>query len=135
MNAEKAPVSQRVSQPSVLSVFLIFLLSFVIQSILVSYFPQVIPIRRGESVKIENGTDIPQPYDCYSHQYSTEIISLDPVVIYIRNFTYKEEIDGLLEAGYSGFLRPFLSLLSLSFGSYRGVIHHCQPSSDFALLP
>jgi hypothetical protein len=99
MTPKTMPVSQKVSQPSVLSVLLIFAISFGIQTILVSYFPQVIPNRRDQGIKIVNETEIAEPYDCNSHKYSTEIISIDPLVIYIRNFTYKEEIDGLLEAG------------------------------------
>lgn len=38
---------------------------------------------------------------CLNHQYSVEIISQDPLVIYVNNFLSEEEIKWLLDKGYS----------------------------------
>ena len=48
---------------------------------------------------------LPKGYDCGSHRYSTEIISLDPLLIYIRDFISPNDIDGLLKAG-EGLFNP-----------------------------
>ncbi|KAF2730161.1 hypothetical protein EJ04DRAFT_580072 [Polyplosphaeria fusca] len=40
------------------------------------------------------------PEACAAHQYTTEIVSLDPLVIYINNFTSQLEAEGLVKAGY-----------------------------------
>lgn len=37
---------------------------------------------------------------CPSHRYTTEIVSLDPLIIYINNFTSPEEARDLIKAGY-----------------------------------
>lgn len=37
---------------------------------------------------------------CRVHQYSSEIISLDPLVIYINNFASEQETEELIEIGY-----------------------------------
>lgn len=42
-------------------------------------------------------------YDCATHKYNIEIISLDPLLIYIRNFLSRDDITGLLEAGENQF--------------------------------
>lgn len=42
-------------------------------------------------------------YDCLAHQYDIEIVSLDPLLIYIRNFLSRDDITGLLEAGENQF--------------------------------
>ena len=36
---------------------------------------------------------------CDAHQYSTEIISLDPLVVYINNFTSHQEAEELINIG------------------------------------
>lgn len=36
---------------------------------------------------------------CYKHQYTSEIISLDPLVIYINNFTSLQEAEELIKLG------------------------------------
>jgi hypothetical protein len=38
---------------------------------------------------------------CEKHQYTTEIISLDPLLIYINNFTSAQEAEGLINIGYA----------------------------------
>lgn len=42
-------------------------------------------------------------YDCAAHKYNIEIISLDPLLIYIRDFLSRDDITGLLEAGENQF--------------------------------
>lgn len=37
---------------------------------------------------------------CDKHQYTSEIISLDPLVIYINNFTSTQEAEELINIGY-----------------------------------
>ncbi|KAI2777214.1 hypothetical protein F4815DRAFT_482314 [Daldinia loculata] len=42
-------------------------------------------------------------FSCLPHHYTTEIISLDPLIIYIDSFLAPTEIKALLEAGHSAF--------------------------------
>src|SRR6266511_4133610 len=58
-----------------------------VKSIAMSNWPQSDP-----SLSIE--------FECSSQKYTTEILSLDPLVVYIRDFVSKEEIEELLELGY-----------------------------------
>ncbi|KAK2057878.1 2OG-Fe(II) oxygenase family oxidoreductase [Colletotrichum caudatum] len=46
-----------------------------------------------------------EPFVCAAHNYTTEIISLDPLVIYIRDFLNEADVAGLLAAG-EGEFRP-----------------------------
>ncbi|KAF2261852.1 hypothetical protein CC78DRAFT_583218 [Lojkania enalia] len=46
---------------------------------------------------------------CESHKYTTEIVSLDPLVIYINNFTTHQEADELIAAGESDFQPSYIS--------------------------
>ncbi|KAI4661544.1 uncharacterized protein J4E78_004333 [Alternaria triticimaculans] len=46
---------------------------------------------------------------CADHQYTTEIISLDPLLIYINNFTSAREAEQLISLGSSGFAESFIS--------------------------
>ncbi|KAI1262307.1 hypothetical protein F5Y18DRAFT_430208 [Xylariaceae sp. FL1019] len=58
-------------------------------------------LRRSTS---EIVSDIPA-YECKPHAYSTELVSLDPLLIYIENFLRPSEVTELLEAaeGSGGF--------------------------------
>lgn len=47
-------------------------------------------------------------YVCGAHQYKTQIVSLDPLVIYIHNFLSDSDIDALLESGEPKF-KPSLT--------------------------
>ena len=38
---------------------------------------------------------------CHLHTYTTEIISTDPLIIYIHNFTSADEAEQLIAAGYT----------------------------------
>ncbi|KAF2464088.1 uncharacterized protein BDR25DRAFT_243513, partial [Lindgomyces ingoldianus] len=49
------------------------------------------------------------PYDCEAHKYTTEIVSLDPLVIYINNFTSTQEAENLIKAGEPDFEDSFIS--------------------------
>ncbi|KAI2642120.1 hypothetical protein GGS21DRAFT_501218 [Xylaria nigripes] len=55
------------------------------------YLPQIVP------------TSPDQPYECPPHHYTTEIVSLDPLLIYIEDFLRPAEIAELLEASASSF--------------------------------
>ncbi|KAK1580047.1 2OG-Fe(II) oxygenase family oxidoreductase [Colletotrichum navitas] len=46
-----------------------------------------------------------EPFVCAAQNYTTQIVSLDPLVIYIRDFLNEADIAGLLAAGEDGF-RP-----------------------------
>ncbi|KAI4907451.1 hypothetical protein J4E90_009480 [Alternaria incomplexa] len=46
---------------------------------------------------------------CTKHQYTTEIISLDPLLIYINNFTSAREAEELIHLGSSEFAESFIS--------------------------
>ncbi|KAF2460531.1 hypothetical protein BDY21DRAFT_335691 [Lineolata rhizophorae] len=41
-----------------------------------------------------------KPFVCDLNGYTTEIVSLDPLVIYINDFLNVQEIRGILDAGY-----------------------------------
>ncbi|KAL6711949.1 hypothetical protein ACN47E_002992 [Coniothyrium glycines] len=46
---------------------------------------------------------------CETHQYTSEIISLDPLVIYINNFTSAQEAEELINIGSPEFTESFIS--------------------------
>lgn len=50
---------------------------------------------------------------CERHQYTSEIISLDPLVIYINNFTSTQEAEELINIGYCLFNPRHAQFLSL----------------------
>ncbi|TDZ24397.1 Prolyl 4-hydroxylase 1 [Colletotrichum orbiculare MAFF 240422] len=52
-----------------------------------------------------NTTTTAQPYSCQPQNYTTQIVSLDPLVIYIHSFLSEADISALLDAGEASF-RP-----------------------------
>ncbi|KAL8393978.1 hypothetical protein RB595_003664 [Gaeumannomyces hyphopodioides] len=44
-------------------------------------------------------TASPPPFTCVPHAYTTELVSVDPLVIYIRNFTTPAEASSVMAAG------------------------------------
>jgi len=50
------------------------------------------------------------PYSCEAQKYSTEIVSLDPLVLYINNFVHNEEIKEMLDAVNGTFASSKVSL-------------------------
>lgn len=62
--------------------------------------------------KVPGNQDHLSPYTCVPHDYSIELLSIDPLVIYINNFLRDEEIEHLLELGfvfpYSPLSEPFI---------------------------
>jgi prolyl 4-hydroxylase len=53
---------------------------------------------------------------CKTGQYTTEIVSVDPLLIYINNFVDKSEIEGLIAEGFVFLsLHPFPSFPILLF--------------------
>ncbi|KAI0906520.1 hypothetical protein F4823DRAFT_73866 [Ustulina deusta] len=90
--------------PSISAVAKIALFAFIapwlwnlISPILSPYLPHALRPSTPEDAS-------PYPtYECRPHRYSTELVSLDPLLIYIENFLRPSEITELLEAGESGF--------------------------------
>lgn len=62
-----------------------------------------LPARLWEATAAVNSDGTLGPGDllkaCESHQYTTEIISLDPLLIYINNFTSAQEAEELIKLG------------------------------------
>ena len=56
------------------------------------------PIVAGPTIETEKKEDWSLA-SCEAHKYTSEIISLDPLVIYINNFTSFQEAEGLIKAG------------------------------------
>ncbi|ORY19441.1 hypothetical protein BCR34DRAFT_527723 [Clohesyomyces aquaticus] len=50
-----------------------------------------------------------EPHSCEAHKYTTEIVSIDPLVIYINNFTTFQEAEDLIKAGEADFEPSFIS--------------------------
>lgn len=50
-----------------------------------------------------------EEFVCKAGQYTTEIVSVDPLLICINNFVYKSEIEGLIAEGFV--VLPFLSFI------------------------
>ncbi|KAI8630095.1 hypothetical protein F5Y19DRAFT_53309 [Xylariaceae sp. FL1651] len=55
------------------------------------------------SLAISTPISLRSSLECEAQSYSTEIISLDPLVVYIRNFLNAEDITGILQAGEDRF--------------------------------
>lgn len=76
--------------------------------VLHSYLPRrldvYLPARLWEATPavILDGTLSPRDLlkACEGHQYTTEIISLDPLLIYINNFTSAQEAEELIKLGW-----------------------------------
>jgi len=49
---------------------------------------------------IESSLPTPENYKCKPHAYTTEIVSLDPLLIYINDFLSSEEANLLVALGY-----------------------------------
>jgi hypothetical protein len=78
------------------------------------YFPaqfQDVGLLNSETNNLTDSNGLLSPEQllkkCDSHRYTTEIISLDPLVIYINNFTSTQEAEDLIELGYGLFLNCF----------------------------
>lgn len=75
--------------------------------VLRSYLPRrldvYLPARLWEATPAVNLDGTLSPGDllkaCEGHQYTTEIISLDPLLIYINNFTSAQEAEELIKLG------------------------------------
>jgi prolyl 4-hydroxylase len=76
-------------------------------SVLHSYLPEqlrvYLPAAVWEATTFTNSDGPLSPKNllkaCGNHQYTTEIISLDPLLIYINNFTSTQEAEELIELG------------------------------------
>ncbi|GJD05299.1 2OG-Fe(II) oxygenase family oxidoreductase [Colletotrichum higginsianum] len=53
----------------------------------------------------DGGTTLADPFVCHAQNYTTQIVSLDPLVVYIHNFLGEADIAALLAAGEPAF-RP-----------------------------
>lgn len=65
------------------------------QNILIIAIPFLIAF--GAKVALNKGPGISS--DCLEQKYSTEILSLDPLIIYINNFVSDTEIDYVMKLG------------------------------------
>ncbi|KAH7408146.1 hypothetical protein DE146DRAFT_776450 [Phaeosphaeria sp. MPI-PUGE-AT-0046c] len=65
---------------------------------------------------------------CPAHKYTSEIISLDPLVIYINNFTSAAEASELISIGYANTLLP--SLIHPHNPILTSSPHHSAPDFD-----
>lgn len=94
--------------------FLALTLPYITQNpALLSFFPDVsvlddhLPISLRTSLfpssssQATNNTTTDEPFVCRSQSYQTELVSLDPLVVYIHNFTSPSDTAGLLAAGES----------------------------------
>lgn len=64
-------------------------------------FAVAVALLSGHSIVLKAWQDYTSPaYTCDYNGAKMEIVSLDPLVMYINDFITGEEIDGLLEAGY-----------------------------------
>jgi prolyl 4-hydroxylase len=59
-----------------------------------TYFPTASP--KSKAIHLEGQSLLEA---CKTHTYATEIISLDPLLIYITNFTSPAEAEALIELG------------------------------------
>ncbi|KAF5521517.1 putative prolyl 4-hydroxylase 6 [Colletotrichum aenigma] len=50
-----------------------------------------------------SSTPAAEPFQCHSQNYTTQLVSLDPLVIYIHNFLSEADIPALLAAGEPAF--------------------------------
>ncbi|RII07132.1 hypothetical protein CUC08_Gglean008100 [Alternaria sp. MG1] len=85
--------------------------------VLRSYLPRqldvYLPARLWKATAAVNLDGTLSPGDllkaCEGHQYTTEIISLDPLLIYINNFTSAQEAEELIKLGSPEFAESFIS--------------------------
>ncbi|KAH8732973.1 hypothetical protein GQ44DRAFT_13962 [Phaeosphaeriaceae sp. PMI808] len=87
-----------------------------LQLILQTHLPNQLQIwlpRLQQGVVVENEHIKLSPEDlltaCEVHQYTSEIISLDPLVVYINNFTSSLEAEELINIGSPDFASSFIS--------------------------
>ncbi|KAI1821052.1 hypothetical protein F4861DRAFT_520578 [Xylaria intraflava] len=85
-----------VAQVALFALVSSWLWSFV-SPIVSPYLPQALQLATHD------GTSSGSPYECRTHHYSTQIVSLDPLLIYIEDFLRPAEITELLEASENGF--------------------------------
>lgn len=67
---------------------------------------------------------------CRTHTYTTQIVSLNPLMIYIHNFTSSAEAEALIELGKEEFQDSFISRAS---GGTQKVSGRTSQSAPFAV--
>ncbi|KAH8602056.1 hypothetical protein B0O99DRAFT_680204 [Bisporella sp. PMI_857] len=73
--------------------------STILLALLATYLSGTIPHALPKLAKWRPEQPDHSPFICAPHDYSTEIVSTDPLLIYINNFTTPLEIRHLIEAG------------------------------------
>ncbi|KAI0414473.1 hypothetical protein F5X98DRAFT_389746 [Xylaria grammica] len=82
------------------------------------------------NLPIEEKLDV-GPYSC-DHSYTIELLSIDPLVIYINNFLRDEEIEHLLNLGKTRF---GTSMVFAGSDGFKEVLNRTMRSSQTAFLP
>ncbi|ORY66135.1 uncharacterized protein BCR38DRAFT_429332, partial [Pseudomassariella vexata] len=73
-------------------------------------------------------------FKCLPQHYTTEIISIDPLLIYIQNFVNPQDIEGLLELGENRFIpSEIYQNGQLIRNPYRSSLSAPLPSDDAAV--
>lgn len=75
----------------------IVLSSYAITALLVASYSYGFPFSPLQTL-FSNSRE--KPFVCEPHQYTTEIVSIDPLLIYINNFVSDKEAVGLIATGY-----------------------------------
>lgn len=107
---------QSSAQLIALSIILL-VLPLLLQTVFSTYVHQYIPTHLGASLSPPKKDDhVPiEPSSsslleaCRAHSYTTEIVSLDPLMIYINNFTSPLEAEALIALGSPDFQDSFIS--------------------------
>ncbi|CAI6277505.1 unnamed protein product [Periconia digitata] len=94
-----------------------FVLPFFLQAIWSGQIQQWIsPLLRTKiSAPSQNATEDIDPSSpslleaCHTHTYNTEIVSLDPLLIYINNFTSSAEAEALIKLGAPEFVDSYIA--------------------------
>ncbi|KAF1959378.1 hypothetical protein CC80DRAFT_467903 [Byssothecium circinans] len=115
------------------------LLPFVVAALFSGQIPTFLSPSTNTNTSQNDETQTPDPIDpaspsllaaCYNHTYTTEIISLDPLMIYINNFTSAAEAQALINLGTPSFTPSFISQTSGRTAVDAGRTSHSAPLDD-----
>ncbi|KAI1752759.1 hypothetical protein F4782DRAFT_546393 [Xylaria castorea] len=95
-----------------------------------STFDKIMSLPLPFGVLIPGQLDV-VPYSC-DQNYTIELLSIDPLVIYINNFVRDEEIEHLLSLGEDRFST---SMVFAGSDGFREVLNRTMRSSQTAFLP
>ena len=86
-------------------------------ALLAAYLSTLLPIPTFLPSLFAPASQESTPYTCTPHTYTTSLISADPLLIYISNFTSELEANLLIESGYFPLLFYLFLSSSPSFSS------------------